>query len=65
MSMLTKLKQRFCTHMFDINELVGRPTPDGDVTWPCSKCGKVFKAHCGLDIVPRHGDMFFRGAAIP
>jgi hypothetical protein len=20
------------------------------VKWPCSKCGKVFYAHCGLDI---------------
>jgi hypothetical protein len=25
------------------------------VVWPCSKCGKVFYAHCGLDISPKHG----------
>lgn len=25
------------------------------VKWPCWKCGKVFYAHCGLDIVPKHG----------
>lgn len=24
------------------------------VRWPCFKCGKVFEAHCGLDIL-RHG----------
>ena len=25
------------------------------VVWPCAKCGKVFHAHCGLDISPTHG----------
>jgi hypothetical protein len=25
------------------------------VAWPCRKCGKVFYAHCGLDISPKHG----------
>ena len=25
------------------------------VEWPCAKCGKVFRAHCGLDISPEHG----------
>ena len=25
------------------------------VRWPCAKCGKVFFAHCGLDISPAHG----------
>lgn len=25
------------------------------VSWPCQKCGKVFYAHCGLDIAPSHG----------
>lgn len=25
------------------------------VEWPCCKCGKVFRAHCGLDISPKHG----------
>jgi len=27
------------------------------VRWPCMHCGKVFFAHCGLDISPRHGKM--------
>lgn len=25
------------------------------VCWPCGKCGKKFYAHCGLDIVDKHG----------
>ena len=25
------------------------------VMWPCWKCGKIFFAHCGLDIIPTHG----------
>ena len=25
------------------------------VIWPCQKCGKIFYAHCGLDITPFHG----------
>lgn len=25
------------------------------VSWSCCKCGKVFYAHCGLDISPKHG----------
>lgn len=25
------------------------------VVWPCAKCGKVFYAHCGLDISPKYG----------
>lgn len=27
------------------------------VLWPCRKCGKIFYAHCGLDIL-KHGQMF-------
>lgn len=30
------------------------------VRWPCSKCGKVFYAHCGLYVSPHHGPMFRR-----
>ena len=30
------------------------------VMWPCAKCGKIFYAHCGLDISPKHGPMFRR-----
>jgi len=25
------------------------------VQWPCAKCGKVFYAHCGLDVLSRYG----------
>lgn len=31
------------------------------VAWPCDKCGKVFYAHCGLDISPEYGFTFRRG----
>lgn len=27
------------------------------VQWACCKCGTMFKAHCGLDISPKHGDI--------
>jgi len=32
------------------------------VEWPCDKCGKVFYAHCGLDIAPENGGIFRRDA---
>ena len=31
------------------------PSHTHRVQWPCRKCGKVFFAHCGLDISPKHG----------
>lgn len=27
------------------------------VKWPCTKCGKVFYAHCGLDILGTYGQI--------
>lgn len=30
------------------------------VQWPCSKCGKMFFAHCGLNISPQHRAVFRR-----
>lgn len=27
------------------------------VQWPCAKCGKIFFAHCGLDILSKHGSV--------
>jgi hypothetical protein len=48
--------QRLCSHRFDYGDLVGRPTPDGCVTWPCYKCGKVFVRPCGLDVL-HHGQV--------
>jgi hypothetical protein len=58
-----KLKRRFCSHSFAIEdlEMVNRDSDGADrVAWPCSKCSKVFRAHCGLDISPTHGPTFRR-----
>ena len=55
--MLHAVKVRICKHEFTLSDLK-MVNPDGGsdrVQWPCSKCGKVFKAHCGLDIVPANG----------
>ena len=49
------LRQRFCKHLFVGLDLQGRDLT-GRVTWPCSKCGKVFRAECGLDVL-QHGDV--------
>ena len=57
MTLLKNLKQKFCYHMLytkdmQLNETAGHYNR---ITWPCHKCGKVFSAHCGLDITPKHG----------
>ena len=75
--MISKIKQFFCDHKFDLNDMkltgileLKVPTTNGydewivyfkemythdsvtkRVKWPCAKCGKVFYAHCGLDII--------------
>ena len=36
-------------------ELTEGPHHTERVEWPCARCGKVFRAHCGLDISPEHG----------
>lgn len=36
------------------------PSHTHRVYWACDKCGKVFYAHCGLDIIGTHGTMFRR-----
>ncbi len=62
-SILTKLRQRFCSHSFALEDLtmVNRDSPGNDrVKWPCDKCGKVFWAQCGLDISPSNGPAFRR-----
>ena len=33
------------------------PSQTHRVRWTCCKCGKVFFAHCGLDILAKHGRM--------
>ena len=60
---LARLRQRLCSHSFAIEdlEMVNRNSDGADrVAWPCDKCGKVFRAHCGLDISPTHGPTFRR-----
>lgn len=62
MKLLTWLKHKICHHEFAIDDLK-MVNPEGyndRVTWPCAKCGKVFNAHCGLDISPTHGPIFRR-----
>ncbi len=27
------------------------------IQWPCAKCGKMFYAHCGLDILSKYGTL--------
>jgi hypothetical protein len=62
---LERLKQRLCSHRFAIEDLtmVNRDS-DGDdrVEWKCSRCWKVFSAHCGLDISPSNGPIYRRGS---
>lgn len=49
-------RQLVCSHRFDYSDLVGRSTPDGNVTWPCYKCGKSFSRYCGLEVLD-HGSV--------
>lgn len=39
-----------CTHEFSGKDLKQRDG-NGVVKWACRKCGKVFTAKCGLDIL--------------
>lgn len=58
------LRRETCEHRFDYKDLVGRSTPDGNVTWPCWKCGRVFVEPCGLDIL-RHGKVEDKPTGVP
>jgi hypothetical protein len=51
------MKRKLCSHEFSLSDLktVNNLGGDDRVAWPCRKCGKVFRAHCGLDISPKHG----------
>lgn len=53
---IRSIREWFCRHEFQLADL-NKINEDGPerVSWPCVKCGKVFTAHCGLDIAPRHG----------
>ena len=59
--LVRKFIERKCSHEFELKDLhkTGE-SEDGcrRVAWPCRKCGKVFYAHCGLDISPKHGFVF-------
>ncbi len=56
------LKKWRCHHEFAIEDLkIVNEQGWGDrVAWECAKCGKLFRAHCGLDITPENGPMFRR-----
>ena len=45
-----QLRKMICMHKFNLNDLQERNS-DGNVTWSCFKCKKVFIAECGLDIL--------------
>ena len=59
----SRFKRAFCSHRFDYADLIGRPEPNGNVTWPCFKCGKVFARQCGLDVL-NHGKVSKKPNAI-
>jgi hypothetical protein len=45
----------FDAHMKWHQSLYTGPWYTERVEWHCFKCGKAFRAHCGLDISPEHG----------
>lgn len=62
-STVAKIRQQLCCHRFLMRDLImHNRDSDGDdrVRWSCCKCGRVFNAHCGLDISPQHGPIVGR-----
>jgi len=77
MNLFNRLKEKFCKHEFNLNDLHITGIPEipvpikndykdytayyqqdaftKRVSWKCQKCGKVFYAHCGLDISLKYG----------
>ena len=51
---ISQIKKMICMHKFNLNDLQER-SGDGNVTWHCFKCGKVFTAECGLDVLKNGG----------
>lgn len=52
----------FCKHKFRLSEMQNRKTEGNKrIKWPCAKCGKIFYAHCGVDII---GVMGGQGATL-
>lgn len=66
-SLMTRFRQRRCRHRFFLEDLkMVNPSGDKDrVSWACGDCGKVFVAHCGLDISPANGYTYRRTEASP
>jgi hypothetical protein len=63
--LIERIRQRLCSHRFALEDLtmVNRDSPGNDrVRWNCDKCGKVFRAQCGLDISPGNGPTYRRGS---
>lgn len=56
-AIVRRLKQLFCKHEFYLRDLktTGINDTDKRVSWKCYKCNKIYYAHCGLDITPKHG----------
>lgn len=49
-SLWAKIKNYFCAHEFAGKDMKPRDE-NGNVHWPCRKCGKVFSASYGLEIL--------------
>lgn len=52
--LISQLRKMICMHKFSLKDLKERNS-DGNVTWHCFKCGKLFIAECGLDILKNGG----------
>lgn len=61
-AILSYIMKKICRHEFAIEDLkmVNPDGVDDRVMWPCAKCGKEFRAHCGLNISPTNGPIFRR-----
>ena len=46
-AIVVMVRQRFCDHVFCGPDM-GRRNERGVLTWPCSKCGKVYEFEYGL-----------------
>jgi len=44
-----RLKQLFCTHVYDIAQ-IGSRDETGWLDWPCHKCGKIARVEYGLQV---------------
>jgi hypothetical protein len=64
--LLRWIRRRTCRHEFRLDALriTGSTVPTERVSWPCAKCGRVFVAHCGLDISPEHGPIVPNSSAL-